>query len=123
MNKEEFIQFFTSFLNKVISKSLKIMELLIISSSLLALLNRIKPGVALRSKESQALRDRSSSLILLLARVFIASLCAQSLTLDQVVGCGASGSKRAGSENSPSWYLPTMAAWAAFPTLMKLARC
>ena len=72
MNKEEIIQFFTSFLNKVISKSLKIMELLIISSSLLALLNRIKPRVALRSKESQALRDRSSSLILLLARVFIA---------------------------------------------------
>jgi len=54
MNKEEIIQFFTSFLNKVISKSLKIMELLIISSSLLALLNRIKTGIALRSQEYQA---------------------------------------------------------------------
>ena len=55
MNKEEFIQFFTSFLNKVISKSLKIMELLIISSSLLALLNRIKPGIVLDLKSLKLL--------------------------------------------------------------------
>ena len=54
MNEDCVIQFFTSFLNKVISKSLKIMELLIISSSLLALLNRIKTGIALRSQEYQA---------------------------------------------------------------------
>ena len=43
---------------------------------------------------------------------------AQNLTASQVAGCLAYGSKLAGSENSPLWYLALKAATAALPTMM-----
>lgn len=41
---------------------------------------------------------------------------AHNTTLDQVIGCLASGSKFAGSWNSPLWYLMFKASLAAFAT-------
>ena len=95
MNKEMFIQFFTSFLNKVISKSLKVIVLFPIFIELLwwQLLKFIREILIFKSKlllkninitrcESYYHRETIQMLF----------SHTQILTLDQVVGCGASGS-------------------------------